>query len=340
MDSGGEGYLEWEDSNEVTVKEREIVLQHFTAFPGKKLKSIQNVPSPQEMIKTFIQELKQPPCNCDAFNYFPADDVVGGNSKDRALAPVAKQATEELSRTNIEATDFEIQPDALPGDLVGVRFTLLFFNDDTGYELQQKDSIAIKLVTDGDGRRWKIVPQEPDFYLADFYADNLPPRKSTFTDYWASLMAHPREMQNGFYLYKSENQLEKLGKALFMCAQDYDGQVDFSPQQLKENLLPYAEEESLFTAPGDAAGFNSYSMNANIRGLNLQGLDTVSPSGAIVFSNRSSESVPSPHTLVMLYLGHDQKLNFNYGGYSVVCFMDGHVDKVTQEEAKNLRWKP
>jgi protocatechuate 3,4-dioxygenase beta subunit len=337
---GGEGYLEWEETIEMTVRERDFILKNFTAWTGKKLNPIAGVPSPQEMIKTFIKDLKQSPCNCDEFDYDAAKHVVGGNSKDPALASVAKQAAEELSQTNIQATDFEIQPDALPGELVEVSFTLLFSKEDQGYEMQQKNSIAIKLVTDADGQRWKIVPQEPKFYLADFYSNNLPPSKSTFTNYWATLIAHPQEMQNGFYLYKSEVQLEKLGKALFMCAQDYDERIDFAPQQFKEKVLPYADNESLFIAPGYTANSTSYSMNANIKGLNLQGFETISQSGSLIFSNRSSESVPSPHTLILLYLGHDQKLDFKYGGYSVVYFMDGHTEKVTPAQAKMLRWKP
>jgi prepilin-type processing-associated H-X9-DG protein len=45
-------------------------------------------------------------------------------------------------------------------------------------------------------------------------------------------------------------------------------------------------------------------------------------------------------TLVALYLGRDQKLDFRYGGLSPVCFVDGHVKAVTPEEAKSLRWEP
>jgi protocatechuate 3,4-dioxygenase beta subunit len=337
--SGGEGYLEWEITSEITVKEKEIILQHFIALPGAKLNPIENVDSPQEMIKAFIKELKQSPCNCDTFHYYSADHVMGANCKDQALASIAKQAAEELSQVNIEATDFEIVPDMHHADRASVGFTMIFSNDAQGYELKQKNIIDIQLITDAKGQQWKIIPQSPDFYLADFYSNNLPPAKSTFITYWASLVAHPREMQNGFYLYKSEMQLEKLGKALFMCVQDYDEKFPFTPEEFRERVLPYADDESLFTAPGDAAGFTSYSINANIKGLNLEGMGMQSHFGSNIIFNTSSPDIPSPHTLVAIYLGHDQKLDFKYGGYSVVCFMDGHVEKVTREQAKKLRWK-
>lgn len=48
----------------------------------------------------------------------------------------------------------------------------------------------------------------------------------------------------------------------------------------------------------------------------------------------------SPSSIVAFYLGHDQKLDFRFGGLTPVCFMDGHVKDVTPEEAKSLQWKP
>jgi len=53
----------------------------------------------------------------------------------------------------------------------------------------------------------------------------------------------------------------------------------------------------------------------------------------------NAAGIQNPSTLVSIYQGHDQKLDFKYDGHSVVGFMDGHVKAVTPEEAKNLRWK-
>ena len=92
-------------------------------------------------------------------------------------------------------------------------------------------------------------------------------------------------------------------------------------QNFRKKLTPYLKNDLVFTAPGDPAGTTSYDVNANVVGLSLA--DFTAPSETIAF-----------------YQGHDQKLDFRYGGLSPVCFMDGHVKAVTPEEAKTLRWAP
>jgi len=86
-------------------------------------------------------------------------------------------------------------------------------------------------------------------------------------------------------------------------------------------LLPYTRGRDTFRCPADGKGSVSYSFNTHLSGL-------------------ARDAVTNPATIVLIYEGKSEKLNFKHGGKATVAFADGHIVMVDAETAKNLQWTP
>lgn len=179
-----------------------------------------------------------------------------------------------------------------------------------GLSMSWRESLKFHWAADG---LWRMVVGPPN--LAEWRgADG-------YLQQFAMLIAHPKEMQAAFQQGKSARQVKQLMLGVLQFVQDHDGTLDFTEESLKHELAPYTRNAELWTAPGDDDGIISYSFNGNLFGLRLGQLGPTDK-------------------IVSFYLGRDEKPEFRYDGLTVVGFVDGHVEYLNAEQAKNLRWKP
>jgi hypothetical protein len=242
----------------------------------------------------------------------------------KALDEMHRIIANRLGNYSVEPTDAIYTVNPHDPSLITVHFTLKLDDYGLNFHIAQADSIQLKRHADNNGVQWLIVPGDPQKYF-DAPLVDLQPKASQpisgITENIATLVAFPEKMLPVVQLHQSMTQLKAIVLGMFYFMQDYDEHLAFTPQNFREKLKMYTRNESFFTAPGDAAGVTSYSLNPSILGEpDIESYD-----------NRN---------VVAFYLGHDQNLDFRYDGLSPVCFMDGHVKAVTPEEAKNLRWKP
>ncbi len=272
--------------------------------------------SPGESVNLFLS-------SCSSGSVHTAAQMVqGADAKTPALANFGKEIAESFGNFTPSARKFKLTLDPQDSSRITADF-IVVLHDEMGHSVAQADSVVLKKNDSQGYTFWMIIPETPQEFNSghSFYMGDLPPKKSELTTQLATEIAYPEQMQTQFHLSKSMSQMKQLGLGLMMLIQDYDQIVQVDQLQLKKTLYPYVQSEIIFTAPGDPPGTTSYHINPNVEGLNIKNIKEI-------------------HSLVGLYLGNDQKLEFRYGGLSPVLFMDGHVKAVTPEEAKNLRWKP
>lgn len=102
---------------------------------------------------------------------------------------------------------------------------------------------------------------------------------------------------------------------------DSDDLFKFKADTWKKALAPYVKSEKLFHCPDDPSGSASYSVNPYLAG-------------------KYASEIAAPSRTVLVYEGHNMKLDFRHGGKACVGFVDGDASMVTPAQAKKLRWKP
>jgi len=250
--------------------------------------------------------------------------VEGQATDSRGLDEICSIIAARLGDISVVPTDARYIIDPQNPNLITVNFTLKFNYNGLNFHIAQADRVVLKRHDAHNGVQWLIVPGDPQKYFNSPLV-GLPAKAdqsiSGITENIATLVAFPEKLLPVVHLRQSMVQLKTIGLAMMYFLQDYDERLDFDQQNFRKKLTPYLKNDLVFTAPSDSAGTTSYDVNTNVVGLSLA--DFTSPSETVAF-----------------YMGHDQKLDFRYGGLSPVCFMDGHVEAVSPEEAKNLRWTP
>lgn len=246
--------------------------------------------------------------------------VVGADRNNHALPRLQKVLSDSLGTFRIKPDHIKVSLDARNSNFVTARFQLVLHND-LGFTVVQDDSAKLEKEIKGKCTYWQIVPNNPSNIAQEFYHYNIDDKGSGFTTRLATLIAHPKKALAAYDLRQSASNLHRISLGLKMYEADYDNQINLTPQNYKDGLSTYVRGNVFFTAPGDPVGIISYNLNPNIHGIN-------------------EEDIKDPQTLVTIYQGHDQKLDFKYAGYTTVSFMDGSVRIISREEAKNLRWKP
>ena len=253
--------------------------------------------------------------------YETAAKIVAGADPDNpALQRLQKLVYDSFGKSIVYPQKIEISPDPQNADFATAHYRLVIHND-LGFTITQDDSAKLEKYVTNKCTYWMIVPNDPSDGAEQFYRYSSEDKESGFTTRLATLIAYPQQSLTAYDLSQSESNVKQILLGLMQYEEDYDHQINLTSQNYKEGLMPYLKSDILFTAPGDAEGTVSYDINSNLAGVN-------------------DLTIKNPHTLVAIYQGHDQKLDFKYGDNSVVGFADGHVEAVTREEAKNLRWQP
>jgi beta-lactamase regulating signal transducer with metallopeptidase domain len=115
--------------------------------------------------------------------------------------------------------------------------------------------------------------------------------------------------------------LKQVALGLIMFAQDHNESFALRAATYKAQAMPYIKSEMVFHCPSDKPGAVSYSFNANLQGVPLSNISNISET-------------------VLVYEGKNGQLDFHHDGMAVVGFGDGHVQLVSPEKARTLRWKP
>lgn len=140
---------------------------------------------------------------------------------------------------------------------------------------------------------------------------------------FALAISRPKALQDAVDLDRRAwcaQNVRQLGLAMIMFSADYDDtmKVPASQAEVRKAIAPYLRNEELWKCP--TTGEIAYSFNVNLAG-------------------KSFVSVDNPVRTVLMYEGSHGKLDFRHGGIANVCFCDGHVKAVNEEEAKTLLWK-
>ena len=103
--------------------------------------------------------------------------------------------------------------------------------------------------------------------------------------------------------------------------------------RLSERVYRLVENDSIFFCPDDKRF-------PDIGAIIKTTQDVSSYSLNPYFEGGGPSTKKSSADVILLYEGKDGVLNFRHDGKACVAFVDGHVEAVSQEAAKSLRWKP
>jgi prepilin-type processing-associated H-X9-DG protein len=168
------------------------------------------------------------------------------------------------------------------------------------------------------GTRWLIAP------LLNAKNPYINPKTSDMSllTSIAGVLQSPQVFETSREQARSEScksNLKQIALAAFQL--NFDQKIlAITPQNFKAKLFPYLKSEQVFRCPSVSGG-ESYSFNGNL-------------------TNRKLESLPNAPRLVMFYEGRNGQLDFRHDGKANVAFADGHVQTISREEAKTLKWKP
>jgi prepilin-type processing-associated H-X9-DG protein len=136
----------------------------------------------------------------------------------------------------------------------------------------------------------------------------------------ATYLAIPQEIIEASAHECMMNQ-KMLALGAMQFAQDWDDKFTFKADKYPEALRPYLRNDQILHCPDDRSGALSYTFNKNLENLLLA-------------------RIAQPAQTVMFYEGKNGQLEFRHDNRASVCFADGHVELVTPERAKTLKWTP
>lgn len=224
-----------------------------------------------------------------------------------ALATVVAELGKARGTLRLRLTDLEVDPRV--GE-VRADFTVRA-NDHLGLGMVWREQLKlISQARPGEPQRWYLVPSAPEAARFDGYLQRL-----------VTLLAYPAELMHVERQREAMTQVRQLTLGLMQFVQDFDEKFALAPEKFKESILPYVRTDTLWTAPGDEPGQQSYSFNPHL-------------------ANQKIDAFKNPAETVMVYLGKDAKPEFRYGGKTIIGYADGHVRALDAEQAKTLRWEP
>jgi len=174
---------------------------------------------------------------------------------------------------------------------------------------------------------WRIVPEDPSRFTA------VPPQN--ILGYTAAFLAHPEAFEKAIEQEK-ENicllNLKQLAEAMPSFWHSHHASIH-NNASIRKGLSPYVENDSIFFCPDDERF-------PDIGAIIKTTQDVSSYSLNPYFEGGEPSSKKSSADVVLLYEGKNGVLDFRHNGKACVAFVDGHVETVSQEAAKYLRWKP
>lgn len=267
--------------------------------------------SPEKTVRSFVAAL-------NAGHFEEAASYVDGSSpnadfktlgqrwkRDKPGFSVSVLASETKGNKAVVKATLTIQPTSQPAN-------------------RQTQTGNVTLVLVRGSARWLLVPMS----MEEAKNASVNPRTSEISllTYIALMLQSPKAFEPQLELARNEacrSNLKQIALAAFQLSFNQVGSDEkklmITPQNFRTKLLRYLRVGT-FRCPS-ASGGESYSFNGNL-------------------TNRKLESLPNAPRLVMFYEGRNGQLDFRHDGKANVAFADGHVQTISREEAKTLRWKP
>jgi prepilin-type processing-associated H-X9-DG protein len=258
---------------------------------------------PGEVIRSFVAALNRNDMKT-------ASTLVIGGQKGAALELAQAEMKKALGAFTYEVREINLHATNAPQQIATMKI-----------RLRLKDSLNNKITHDErlnlrqEGTLWKIVPLSAQEMNDSVYQNG----ESDILENFASYLASPRIIIE-IRAQKCMAHLKQLALGAFQLANDNGEKWAFNNRDFAKMLLPYTHNEEILLCPLEPQG-NSYSFNSQL-------------------SNVAQAKVAQPALTVLFYEGKDEKLNFRHDNRAGVCFADGHVELVTPERAKTLKWNP
>jgi prepilin-type processing-associated H-X9-DG protein len=101
---------------------------------------------------------------------------------------------------------------------------------------------------------------------------------------------------------------------------DNDDKFPKSAAKVHDSIFPYTKNRKLWFCP-EHPDMVAFTFNANLLG-------------------KTANQVAKPAETVMIYQGHDGKLEYDDEGKAAIAFADGHAKRYAKAQSAQLRWKP
>ncbi len=163
---------------------------------------------------------------------------------------------------------------------------------------------------------WRIVPPRVEDVLAKPLSDTPP------FELAALLTLRDLRLLPLIRAQRAMNQLKQLSLGALQFVQDYDEFYAFDDEAHERALRPYLKTDSLYTIVGTKD--EKWRFNDNLSAQPLAKL--AEPARTVMFYDGASPD--------------SDKLNFRFGGKTLICFADGHCKAFTKDELSDLIWKP
>ena len=259
--------------------------------------------SPHKALAEFVQALNQS-------NWTAASKRVLGGKTGEELKPITEdlKATygnwrlqiDQRLHTNGQETDFAI---------FKIRLRL---QDKIGNRISHEERVNLQF----DNKLWKIVPLTPE----DTYQPFSSTLDSEILENIATCLHTPQFINQNNQISCMTN-LKQLGLAAAQFVQDWDEKYALKTSAFADYLRPYFHNDDILVCPVQPNEKIGYAFNSNLENITLL-------------------QMQQPDKTVLIYEGKDGQLDFRHDNRAGACFADGHVQMVTPEEAKTLKWQP
>ena len=163
---------------------------------------------------------------------------------------------------------------------------------------------------------WKIVPLSQEA-LRQSIKDDF---DSNLIENFATYLAQP-QFTAEIRARQCLDKLKWLALGAMQFLQDWDQRFAFKADNFKQSIMPYILDEDVFHCPADKGDALSYSFNPDLEGV-------------------AQARINDRSLTVLFYEGKNRQLVFRHDNRAAVAFADGHVEIVTPERAKTLKWLP
>ena len=270
----------------------------------------------------------------------PMSDWIVGAQNSESLKQINQEFAKSKGDNRLFLSDLHLE---INGDdaIVTAQLTLRDGLFDT---LTQSQRLELKR----EGEHWKIVPDNVESFFAD--------KTQGFLLNLATAIAFPDVMLSRKETAACLLKAKTIAMGWQQYQQDYEDEdkIKVTAATFQAELMPYIKDEQVFHCAPDQKEQSSFALNPNLSGLAWAKIARapmikIGPTGEIQFdpidvelfdvSNRAAWTVETD-SLVLFYEGHNQQLSFLHHGYAIVCLVNGHVQLVNEQQARNLRWKP
>ncbi len=260
---------------------------------------------PDSVIQAFVKAINQN-------DFESAARLVQGGKKGEALEMARDEIQKARGAYTYEVKEVSFKFEGQMQDFATALIRLRL-NDAIDNRITHDERVKMQQIGNG----WRLVPLSGEAFIGLFQGFG---GDSDLLERFASYLAHPEAVAK-IRTSRCMGHLKLLGIAAIQFSQDWDEKFALKAQNYPEALHLYMRNDAILVCPLEDEGANSYAFNAKLENANFF-------------------KIKQPEQTVMFYEGKDGQLDFRHDNRTGVCFADGHVELVTPERAKTLKWEP